>query len=185
MKHKIRLTILTAFLLVPVLAKAGDGYSRNEVSLSYGQYSIPGLVNTFGAALGSAFQPEAGIKASIYGVVTAGYSHWFTQGFSLGCETSCELVGLQDHRSIYASLMPSVKGRWFYRPHFALYAKASAGVLFQHTSAGENSLASSGVSFAAQLTPLACEFGGQKLKGFVELGMGMEGLVLLGIRYGF
>ena len=185
MKRIIRLIILTAFLLVPMLAKAGDGYSRNEVSLSYGQYSIPGLVNSFGAALGSAFQPEAGIKASIYGVVTAGYSHWFTQGFSLGCETSCELVGLQDHRSVYASLMPSVKGRWFYRPHFAIYAKASAGVLFQHTSAGENSSASSGVSFAAQLTPLACEFGGKNLKGFVELGLGMEGLVVLGLRYGF
>ena len=96
MKHKIRLTILTAFLLVPVLAKAGDGYSRNEVSLSYGQYSIPGLANSFGAALGSAFQPESGIKASIYGVLTTGYFHWFTQGFSLGCENSYALVGLQD-----------------------------------------------------------------------------------------
>ena len=49
MKHKIRLTILTAFLLVPVLAKAGDGYSRNEVSLSYGQ--VPNIPNAFNAAL--------------------------------------------------------------------------------------------------------------------------------------
>lgn len=185
MKHTIHTIILTVFLLVPVLAKAGDGYSRNEVSLSYGQFSIPGLVNSFGAALGSAFQPEAGIKASVYGVMTTGYFHWFTQGFALGCENSYELVGLQDHRSFYASLMPSVKGRWFYRPHFGLYSKASAGVLFQHTSAGQNNEASSGVSFGVQLTPLACEFGGEHLKGFVELGVGMEGLVLLGLRYGF
>ncbi len=38
-------------------------------------------------------------------------------------------------------------------------------------------------SFGFQVDPIAMEFGGMSFRGFVEAGIGMEGLVKAGVRY--
>lgn len=102
--------------------------------------------------------------------------------------------------NLFTSLMPAFKWRWLYKEHFSMYSKIGFGGCWQYTpeittvstvtdadgsthNETETTAASSSFTFSAQLSPIGMEFGGDRFKGFTEIGIGMQGLLVLGVRY--
>ena len=63
-----------------------------------------------------------------------------------------------------------------------MYSKAAVGVTFMSDSGTKDS--DSKVVFNWQASLIGMEFGGA-FRGFVELGMGEQGIILGGLRYKF
>ena len=88
--------------------------------------------------------------------------------------------------------MPSVKFNWLRKKGFGMYSALSAGLMFNSISCNSNAKANDPdakdetlTTFMFQATALGAEFGGQQLRGFVELGIGEKGLLCAGLRYKF
>ncbi len=89
-------------------------------------------------------------------------------------------------------VMATAKFYWFKKPGVAMYSKVGlgAGMLinrFTKKEADGTRAASPltvGWAPAAQLSAVGVEFGGQ-FRGFAELGIGMEGILNLGVKYYF
>lgn len=89
----------------------------------------------------------------------------------------------------YISVMPSVKYYWVNKQHFGLYSKAAAGVMYT-TAKSENTLKNtsetdSRLGFMFQASLLGIEGGSQHIRGFIEAGVGEQGILLAGLRYKF
>ena len=93
-----------------------------------------------------------------------------------------------DRMRRYVSVMPAVKYSWVNKNHFALYSKVAAGVMFnfeKEKNLEKNTESSySNTYFMAQVSLIGVEFG-SKVRGFVELGGGEQGIFLLGMKYKF
>ena len=98
----------------------------------------------------------------------------------------------------FVSLMPAVKWRYLARPAFGMYMKAAAGLVaniqssFERRTEGSSgevvtttTPAQVSLGFGFQLTALGIEVGGARLRGFAELGFGMQGVLLAGVKWGF
>ena len=220
MMKRIKFAILALALAAPLAsAQQARTYMPDEVGISYGRVSLPGIAMTAGAVLGTVF--SAGIaeadEFSVSGAISGEYYHWFGPHFSVGGVGVFESATLRfksyqgkdsDGGKIYeqgdpthdsfVSLMPAVKWRYLARPAFGMYMKAAAGLAANIQSSVERRTeGSSGevvttttpaevsAGFAFQLTALGIEFGGARLRGFAELGFGMQGIVLAGMKWGF
>lgn len=85
--------------------------------------------------------------------------------------------------------MAASKFYWFKKPGVAMYTKVGLGAgmslnRFTKKDADGTQGGSSNVVWApaAQLSPVGIEFGG-RFRGFVELGVGMEGILNAGVKY--
>ena len=98
----------------------------------------------------------------------------------------------------FYSLMPAIK--WYYtaKPNFGVYSKLAVGAMAIHSGAittgsegnngevvTETTPASTSWMIAFQLATVGLDFGSPEIKGFVELGLGMQGLITAGIKYSF
>ncbi len=88
----------------------------------------------------------------------------------------------------YISVMPALKYSWVNKNGWALYSKAAIGPMFYNakSTADHNGKddSYSKVYFMWQASLLGVEFGG-KLRGFIELGVGEQGIILAGLKYKF
>jgi hypothetical protein len=92
-------------------------------------------------------------------------------------------VKVGDRTRNYFTLMPAVKYYWVNKNHFGLYSKVAAGAtLMSYKATGQEN--DSKVYFMCQVSAIGVEFGG-KLRGFVEAGVGEQGIVLAGLKYKF
>jgi hypothetical protein len=177
-----------AFLLV---FSAYGQDKKNEFSVTYSQFTVPQFAYIFGGILGVAFTAghfdfENPIMPGCLGVE---YNHWVNNWFGYGGSVFGEYMtastytkdseGNKTKNGTYdlgfASIMPTVRFRWFNNPHFGMYSKLGAGL----------GLAISGdfqPSFSAQISPVCMDFGGDSVRGFLELGVGMQGIASLGIK---
>lgn len=105
---------------------------------------------------------------------------------------------LTPHPSYFISLMPEVKLPWFNLPHFGMYSKIAAGAWLQYSPevvdmvegsdgqpAQDVTPASSDFGFSAQVNPIGMDFGGRQHRGFLEIGWGLQGLIMGGYRFEF
>lgn len=179
--------LLAAILSIPVY---GEG-RKNEVTVSYSQATLPQTAYLLGGVLGVAF--TAGHftfdNTVFLGALGVEYGRnvnsWFTYGglVTLDYMTSRTYnVDSEGNRTPngrfnlgYVSLMPVAKFRWFDHPRFGMYSKVGAG-------AGLAFSDGTGVSFSAQLSPVCMQYGNDKLRGVLEIGYGMQGILTLGIK---
>lgn len=172
----------------------------NEINVSYGRVSLPSFAMVLGGVFGTAF--TFGLvkmdEFSTSGAISVGYYRYLTDHFAVGGDLSYEklLLGfagytvdstyenkLTPRHSTFYSVMPGIKFSWFNRNHFGMYSKLNAGALLQTSDQEESD--SINLSFGIQVDPIAMEFGGMSFRGFLEIGIGMEGLVKAGVRYAF
>ena len=105
---------------------------------------------------------------------------------------------LTPHPAYFITLMPEVKLPWFNLPHFGMYSKLAAGAWMQYSpevvdmvegSDGQPTRdvtpSSTDFGFAAQVNPIGMDFGGRQHRGFIELGWGLQGLIMGGYRFAF
>uniref|UniRef100_UPI00402A12CB hypothetical protein n=1 Tax=Candidatus Cryptobacteroides bacterium TaxID=3085639 RepID=UPI00402A12CB len=92
-------------------------------------------------------------------------------------------VGNADYSGF--AVMPAAKAFWFRKPHVAMYSKLAAGVTLLDDYDEEADSHSFDPYWAAQVTLAGVQFGGERFRGFVEAGAGMQGLVLAGLSVSF
>ena len=88
------------------------------------------------------------------------------------------------------TVMLHVKSNWLNYKWFSLYSKGAIGAAFwnyklfeYHTDMYEIKLPEQTSCFAYQLVPIGIEVGNERLAGFFQCGLGMEGLLSAGIRF--
>lgn len=77
-------------------------------------------------------------------------------------------------------VMAAAKAAWFRKSHISLYSKLGVGITPVFIDGGITK-----VKPAVQLTPIGIEFGGNHVFGFVEGGLGLQGVVIAGMRFPF
>jgi len=103
----------------------------------------------------------------------------------------------------FFTMLPGVKYRWLCRPGFGMYSKACVGGMMSYTPSyvtmkkttnkdtGAESVetnvyeAKTGWSYALQVSPIGMEWGKSSWLGYTEVGVGMQGFIVAGVRYRF
>lgn len=193
---KITALLLALVLIVPAQAKDKD--SKNEFSITYGQFTVPQFAYVFGGVLGAAFTLGHFTFDNSHLIGAAGleYVHYVNGWLGFGVAAVCDYM-TSDAYSVdsngnktpngkydlgFVSAMPVVKFAWLNRDHVGLYSKLAVGASYIFSN-GEDS--SANISWSGQITPLGVDFGGQSFRGFVEAGVGMQGVVNAGVRWLF
>lgn len=171
--------------------------NRNEITVGYGRATIMDLAHVVGGVFATAF--TAGYARfdnfRSYGSVNAEYYRVLNKTFSVGAAVSWfggaadvlnkdnVKTGTSDYSGF--AVMPSAKAFWFRRPHVAMYSKLSVGLTLLDDYDDESDSHSFDPYFAAQVSLAGVQFGGERFRGYVELGGGMQGLVTAGVSYSF
>jgi len=193
MKKIILLAVVALMTSTSVLGQVE--YPKNEVAVSYGALSNSNWMSVFEDIVTAPVDAMANWQKkneSYFGSLSVEYFHrmkpWLAVGgiFAYGQETADWYEGdvkKGDIKNTYLTLMPSVKFDWLRKEHFGMYSKLAAGATYR----SEKSYGSteSKVHFNYQVSALGIEAGSLNLRGFVELGMGEQGVFLAGARYKF
>lgn len=171
----------------------GNPIPANEVSLSYG-YLTP---IDFGMVLADAFMISFSLGYSsmdnivFSGAVGAGYYRRVNKTFALGGLLAYEHFSYDtknkegeitsNTKMENFSLLPSAKIFWFERPHVSMYSRFSAGA----TVLAANNGSDPEFGFMFHVSPIAIEAGGYNTRGFLELGLGVSGMISGGVKYRF
>ncbi len=206
MKKYYVLLFLGLILSVNAKAKQYDDAPRNEISVSYGlgpaYYIFDGMAQALGAVVGTVIiYPWTGKAVEMtsktnVGVVNLDYNYHVLDWLAVGANASfSEAHGdiVSDGKKIgketdtYYTLMPNVKFDWFRREHFSMYSRVSFGALYAHEKrSGEGKTESAdNWTWMAQVSLIGFEFGGNKIRGFSEYGIGQAGFAQAGIRIRF
>lgn len=172
------LVLVVAAMLTTVNANAQNNYD-NEIAVSYGGGSNADIVSSIGVGM------FTGKQTDFWGPIGLEYFHKVSPSILVGgiaTISGCKWDDSKDSKSTYFSLMPAVKWSWMQKEHFGMYSKAGIGVLYaaEKTSSKDDTR----FAFDWQLSLIGMEFGGA-LRGFAELGMGEQGIILAGLRYKF
>lgn len=98
--------------------------------------------------------------------------------------TTTEKIGKARRNNF--SLMPSVKFHWVRTKNFGFYSKLGVGATLSHESQeGDSKYTNSQVFFNFDITPIGLDAGSQAFRGFLEFGMGEQGVLCAGLRYKF
>lgn len=183
MKRTLLLTIFVLMFGAPTLS-AQEDYKRNEISVSYGTVTNTQITNLFVEFVSLSFA-ELDIRMS--GAANFEYLRYVKRGIALGGGLTYE-YGREPRnadfrcRNHYITLMPTAKFYWFNLEHVGMYSRLGLGATFMYgESDGEHGTA---WRAAFQLSGICLEAGG-KVRGFIELGYGTQGLALAGIKVRF
>lgn len=146
------------------------------------------------------------------GSINFEYNRRFTKVFSLGLAAAYEkgdahidgtgsafglsASGTADVSIQTLSAMLNLRLFWFNKPHVSMYSKLAGGVSFvmnptvsstspEVKNEMDKVFSTMSVLPAVQASPVCIDFGGEALRGYVELGIGTQGSVLGGLRYRF
>ena len=196
MKKLIAL-LLCLIIMCPVFAK--NETDKNEFSITYGQITVPQAAYVLGGVFGAMFSLGhfSFENAHFIGGVGVEYVHYVNDWLGFGGTAMCDYMtatalsvasdGTKTPNGKFqlgvVSVMPVVKFAWLNRAHVGLYSKLAAGAGYTFT--GDNADVKDNFMFAFQATPIGVDFGGEQFRGFVEAGLGMQGIVNAGVRWMF
>ena len=179
------------------VASATIPENRNEITVGYGRATIMDLAHVVGGVFATVFTGGYARfdNFTSYGSVNVEYYRVLNKTFSVGGAISW-FGGEADYlnkdnvkvgTSSYSgfAVMPSAKAFWFRKPHVAMYSKLSAGLTLLDDYDDESDSHSFDPYFAAQVSLAGIQFGGERFRGYVELGGGMQGAILVGLSYSF
>ena len=193
--------LIALFMCFVVLSSAfaKNDKDRNEFSITYGQFTVPQFAYVMGGVFGAMF--TAGHfsfeNPKMVGAAGVEYVHYVNGWLGFGGAAMCDYMtatalsvssdGTKTPNGKFqlgvVSVMPVVKFAWLNRAHVGLYSKLAAGAGYTFT--GETGEVEDNFLFAFQATPIGVDFGGERFRGFVEAGLGMQGLVSGGVRWFF
>ena len=194
---KLTALLLCLIVVMPVFAK--NDKDRNEFSITYGQYTVPQFAYVLGEVFGVMFTlGHASFEdPHMYGAAGIEYVHYTNDWFGFGGTVLCDYMTAKtvsvdkdgnktpngDFKLGCLSAMPLVKFAWLNRAHVGLYSKLAAGAGYTFT--GDNADVKDNFMFAFQATPIGVDFGGERFRGFVEAGIGTQGIANVGVRWLF
>lgn len=198
MKKIIMMVAVAMMAATNVKAQEGYDDTRHEVAVSCGAFSnsqwIDVLENMATIIVGATYDDE-----KFFGPISAEYFYhaksWLGVGgiFVFGRGTQdMYLAGKKDGKATntYYTLMPAAKFNWLRKKHFGMYSKVAVGATLRSESIDSDDPQSkdysdTGIHVNWQISALGIEAGSPKLRGFVEVGVGEQGLGQIGVRYKF
>ena len=191
--------ILAALLIAAPKVQAFEPLPQHEVSLEYGYVTAPEFALVFAGIFGTLFTLGTSSLSEIKctGELSGQYYHRLGEKWMVGCAGGYEHASLSFEDSEgnvkpatvnghFMSLLPSAKLYWSSRKHFAMYTKAQAGATMTvMPDDDEHSQADLDWYISFNLVPAGMEFGGESLRGFVELGFGTQGIISAGVKKTF
>ena len=190
-------------LMTAVSANAQSEQPKNEIGISYG-LGVSAIGDGIGNGLGNGlFDGMVGRKwtnEKNFGTLGIEYFRHLdnTPKLAVGGILTYARMGEDveykgtkegERTRTWMSLMPTMKYYWTQSNNFAFYTKLGAGVMMLH-SKNEDLVdhmtdTDSKFYFMWQASLLGAEVGSKNLRGFIELGVGEQGIVLAGLRYKF
>ena len=194
-------------------AQNNDYYqTKDEVGITIGGPSNSQIINVFSemfGIMGSALVTSVATGGQYTGYTTyeneknipaisAEYFHHLNktgtfqknEGSGDATVKSKEKVG--SAKKYFITVMPAVKFDWLRQKNYGLYSKLAFGLTYmyeqekQDNQNGEKELHSdSKVMGNFQASLLGIEAGSEKFRGFAELGVGEQGIFVVGCRYKF
>jgi len=197
------LFVLLAFVLVIVPAKAQHPYRiyhPNEISTSYGFSLINFGVCMIDKANLKYVDPETGrvtglLSGGTRGVLNIGYSRQLNRCISVGGAFGFNRASLNGivydanltlaGSNIY-SLLGTAKFDWFHTRNdvFCMYSKVGLGCMVVQGIVLQG-LLNGAVVLPTFQTSFVCLEVGKVVSGFLELGIGMQGIAQVGVRARF
>jgi hypothetical protein len=193
---KLVTLILCIIAVFPVFAK--NDKDSDEISIVYGQATVPQFAYVMGEVFGAMFSlGHASFEnPHMFGAAGVEYVHYVNDWLGFGGAVMCDYMSATtvsvdkdgnktpngQFKLGCLSTMPLVKFAWLNREHVGLYSKVAAGAGYFFANGGD---AKDNFSVALQLTPVGVDFGGEQFRGFVEAGVGMQGIVSGGVRWFF
>lgn len=190
--------IITCIALAAVLAMPLQAQNRpsNEFVLSYGAVSTLDMEMVIGSALvvvatGGTWNLK---DMSTTGALSAHYYHNFNDRTAAGVIFTFEDFSgdayskdmyIGKYGAVSLSVMPAFRYTWLYKDHAAFYSQLAAGVDLMAEPEKEITTKDLSAQFAFQATLLGFEFGGRNVRGFLEGGVGTQGIVVGGIKFAF
>ena len=192
--------VLATLLFAPVQAQ--DEY-RHEVGLSYGAAPNSIWIDFLSDVIPAFFGQKT---ANSHYVGPIGLEYYYHTSPLIGLGGIFTYVGNNEdlynkeevkvtYRSRnYYTLMPSIKFNWLRKQHWGMYSKLAAGATLAHFN--DKDYVDNGnkktqakqedqVLFNFQASLLGIEAGSQQVRGFIELGMGEQGVFMGGLRCKF
>lgn len=198
MKKMIAVILLALFLGAP-LVRAQEPEWKNEINLSWGFAPVQDFAMGFGSVFVIIFSLGSVSFENAFstGAVNVEYYRTLNDTFAVGgiftglvggademTKQSGTYVKTGDLRYLSLTLMPSVKAYWFRHDRCSMYSKlALGGGIF--SSGDSSSLDIPDFLPSAQVSPVAIELGSIRDRGFLELGIGMQGFLTAGYRHTF
>ena len=190
-------------LMTAVSANAQNEQPKNEIGISYG-LGVSAIGDGIGNALGNGlFDGMVGrnwTNEKNFGTLGIEYFRRLdnTPKLAVGGILTyarkgedVEYKGTKEgeRTRTWMSLMPAMKYYWTQSNNLAFYTKLGAGVMMLH-SKNEDLVdhmtdTDSKFYFMWQASLLGAEVGSKNLRGFVELGVGEQGIALAGLRVKF
>ncbi len=198
------LVMVAVALMAAVNVNAQSDEPKNEIGVSYG-LGASAVIDGFGPKLSNAvfdnFRNGKTTDETQFGTIAVEYfRHLDNPRLSVGGILAYARYGedvvdkdskskVGDRTRNYFTVMPAMKYDWVHKKNFALYSKLGAGVMLlsmkDEDVVSKNSKNDSEVYFMWQASLLGAEVGSQNIRGFVEAGIGEQGIVLAGIKYKF
>lgn len=189
-----------ASLMMSLSANAQEGYdnTKHEIALGYGIYSNSQWIDVMEEVSGIIFGGEYENEKFI-GPISAEYFYRFKKWLGVGGifvygRNQQDMMdgGVKDAEAShnYLTLMPAAKFDWLRKKNWGLYSKLALGATFRtqkvdYEDPTEDDVDDSAVHFNWQATLIGVEAGSPNIRGFLEFGVGEQGLLLLGVRYKF
>ncbi|MBQ9465988.1 MAG: hypothetical protein IJU62_03310 [Muribaculaceae bacterium] len=174
-----KLFLLLVVALVSTLSVTAQEDWKHEIGISYGPGAFTDLSSSYvgGATLGK--------QTSYVGAIGAEYFYRPKSPLGVGLVATfgtCKWSDSGNVRSSYISILPALKYNWLNREHYSMYSKLALGVIIGVNHGGEKGTTSA--AFGWQASVVGAEFGGA-FRGFIELGVGEQGLLVAGVKYKF
>ena len=196
-----KLSFLFAALMAVMSLQAQDEKPHHEIGVSYGAgVSLigDGIGNSVGTGLFDALFGYNWTNRKEFGSLGLEYFYHLSDNPRValggiltyaryGEDVEKDGVKKGDRKRTYMTLMPSVKYYYVDGKNFGLYSKAAVGVMMLHSKSSMNSQSDSDSSFRfmGQASLLGVEAGSQNLRGFLEFGIGEQGIALIGLKCKF
>ena len=194
--------MVVAAMMATMNVNAQNSELKNEIGVSYGAgMSLigDGLGNAIGRGIVDGITGRQWTNDKQFGSLSLEYFHHTSPKFAVGGIFSYSQYGEDvvlksnqvkegERMRNYFTVMPAIKCNWINKEHFALYSKFGIGATFMSEKVDDltnrTSQSDCHTYLAFQVSAIGVEFG-SKLRGFVEAGVGEQGIILAGIRYKF
>lgn len=202
MKKTILIICLIAFFSGTAFAQLDTVRSnKNEFSIGYGHFPA----SSFRYRPGCMIYPETDNIGAVY--VT--YTRRLTKVIGIGVTACVDPIIFNYHDGVNGeytlickasqhsiAILPHLKINWLNTKYVNLYSKvAPLGIRYctYHQKEYFPDLYevkppfdsfSDRIGYAYQITPIGIEVGTKRCAGFLQVGMGMEGIISIGFRYG-
>ena len=191
--------VAVAMMTVMSVNAQSENYYKHEFAVSYG--SIPNSAwMSLGDAMGTAMISLGTCSyddGKFTGPISAEYFYHINPVIGVGSVFAYtqekkdilfdkKVVG--EATSNFITVLPAVKFNWLRKNNFGLYSKVAAGATFrscENKYDNDPNISDNYVVFNFQLTGIGIEAGAKNVWGFAELGMGEQGMALVGLRFKF